>query len=132
MNATSTASTLWLAFSCCGLISCASIQKTAENATDTVQKSTANATAKLSSYAKLPDLTDTPIARFMPAGGLKVVEVREKDLKELPTGHERALAYRNERKKGFWIFDGPIDFTEPMLPEVSGEMDGSLLPPKGP
>jgi hypothetical protein len=85
--------------------------------------------------AKLPDmpsLVDTPIARLLPAGGLKVVEVREKDLKDLPTGQERAIAYRNERKRGFWIFGGPVDFEEPTLPEDGSGIDGSLLPPRMP
>lgn len=121
-----------MAACCCGLWSCASLKETAANASATVKESTANATAKLSSYAKMPDLTETPLVRLMPAGGLKVVEVREKDLEELPTGQERALAFRNERKNGFWIFDGPLDFKEPMLPEDGCEMNDSLLPPKMP
>jgi hypothetical protein len=106
------------------LVSCAAVKET-----------TASCKAKLSSMAKLPDmpaLVDTPIARLLPAGGLKVVEVREKDLKDLPTGHERAIAYRNERKRGFWIFGGPVDFEEPDLPEDDSGIDGSLLPPRMP
>jgi hypothetical protein len=103
------------------LVSCAAVRKT-----------TSDAAAKVSSYAKMPDLTDTPLARLMPGGGVKIVEVREKDLKDLPTGKERAIAYRNERKSGFWIFGGPVDFKEPVLPEPGTEMDGSLLPPRMP
>jgi len=61
-----------------------------------------------------------------------VVKVRAKDLKPLPTGHERALAYANERKQGFWFFGGPVDFKEPTLPEAGGDPDGSLLPPRIP
>ena len=82
--------------------------------------------------AKLPDLVETPIARLLPAGGLKVVEVREKDLKDLPSGQEKALAYRNERRNSFWFFGGPVDFQEPALPQPGSELDGSLLPPKMP
>lgn len=107
-----------------GLMSCAAVKST-----------TASATQKLSSLAKLPEmpsLVDTPIARLLPAGGLKVVEVREKDLKDLPSGHERAIAYRNLRKRGFWIFSGPVDFEEPTLPEDGSGIDGSLLPPRMP
>jgi hypothetical protein len=63
---------------------------------------------------------------------VQVVEVREKDLKELPTGQEQALAFdnrNNQRKRSFWgIFSGPVDFKEPTLPLNSGELDGSLLP----
>jgi hypothetical protein len=118
-------SSLFLAIAVnCALVSCAAVKNT-----------TASATEKLSSMAKLPEmpsLVDTPIARLLPAGGLKVVEVREKDLKDLPSGHERAIAYRNERKKGFWIFGGPVDFEEPVLPEDDSGIDGSLLPPRMP
>ena len=121
MKAMSTAKTALLIAAGHLLVSCAAVKET-----------TASAAAKVSSYAKLPDLVDTPIARLMPAGGLKVVEAREKDLKDLPSGHERALAYRKERKSGFWIFGGPVDFQEPVLPEPGTEMDGSLLPPRLP
>lgn len=59
-----------------------------------------------------------------------VVEVREKDLKEIPSGQEQALAFENKRKRSsFWFFGGPVDFKEPALPVTTGEMDGSLLPP---
>ena len=59
---------------------------------------------------------------------VQVVEVREKDLKDMPTGEERALAYQNQRS--FWnFFSGPVDFKEPTLPSSAGELDGSLLPP---
>lgn len=59
-----------------------------------------------------------------------VVEAREKDMKPMLLGKERALAFDQERKRSFWSFALP-NFKEPALPEVSeGEMDGSLLPPK--
>ena len=105
------------------LVSCAAVKNTAE----AVKEHTSDTASKLAG-----NLVETPIARLMPAGGLKVVEVREKDLKELPSGHERALAYRNEKRRGFWIFGGPVDFQEPALPDPGSEMDGSLLPPKAP
>jgi hypothetical protein len=65
---------------------------------------------------------------------IRVVEVREKDLKKLPSGEERVLAFENSRKRSFWsrAFSGPVDFIEPTLPEMGGDLDGSLLPPKGP
>jgi hypothetical protein len=121
MNAISIGRGAMIAAAAILLVSCAALKET-----------TANTTAKLSSYAKMPNLKETPIARLMPAGGLKVVDVREKDLKDLPSGHERALAYRNQRRSGFWIFGGPVDFQEPNLPEPGAELDGSLLPPKMP
>jgi hypothetical protein len=95
-----------------------------------VKNATSATTAKVASLAKLPDLSETPIARILPGQRVKVVEVREKDLKELPTGKEKAIAYRNSG--GFWIFGGPVDFKEPTLPEPGSEMDGSLLPPRIP
>lgn len=61
---------------------------------------------------------------------VQVVEVREKDLKDLPTGQEQALAFDNRRKRSFWgLFSGPVDFKEPTGPVNAGELDGSLLPP---
>lgn len=96
-----------------------------------VKNATSATAAKVSSFAKLPDLADMPIARILPGQRVKVVEVREKDLKELPTGKEKAVAYRKGRS-GFWIFGGPVDFKEPSLPEPGSEMDGSLLPPRMP
>ncbi len=62
-----------------------------------------------------------------------VVEVREKDLKELPTGEERALAYQGaqrQKKRGFLgLFNGPMDFKEPVLPVPGGENFEGVLPP---
>jgi len=86
-----------------------------------IQKTTS---ATTSNVTKLSSLA---MDRFSPAG-VQVVEVREKDLKKLPTGKERALAYQNTRKRSFWFFNGPVDFKEPTLPEPGGELDGSLLP----
>jgi hypothetical protein len=81
-----------------------------------------NATAKPSLLSRLS------VSSLMPAR-IKVVEVREKDLKPLPLGEERALAYA-KRQRNLWLFSGPITFKEPPLPEAGIEMDGSLLPPK--
>jgi hypothetical protein len=63
---------------------------------------------------------------------VSIVKVREKDLRDLPLGHERALAYDRQRKFGFWALGGAADFVQPKLPEAGSEMDGSLLPPKDP
>lgn len=103
-----------------GLVSCTAISAVGEGSMNLVKK-TSNATT--SSVAKLSDLVN-------PAG-VKVVEVREKDLKPLPTGQERALAFeKSNHKRSFWSFMGPVDFKEPTLPQAGGELDGSLLPPK--
>ena len=71
------------------------------------------------------------ISSLFPAP-VKIVKVRQKDLKELPLGHERALAFDRERRFGFWSFGGVVDFKQPDLPQPGAEMDGSLLPPKTP
>ncbi len=63
---------------------------------------------------------------------VKVVKARQKDLKELPLGRERAVAYEKQRKLGFWTMSGSAEFVQPALPEPGAEMDGSLLPPKNP
>ena len=85
--------------------------------------------AQTTKHAKFPFF---PFSSLLPGPSVQVVKVREKDLKELPTGHERALAFENQRKRGFWIFGGPVDFREPTLPEPGSTLDGSLLPPRVP
>ena len=105
----------------CSLLSCATVSKIGQGSMALVQKTSQATTAKVAQLAEIVN----------PAG-VKVVEVREKDLKPLPTGQERALAYQNTRKRNFWFFGGAVDFKEPMLPEPGGEMDGSLLPPVAP
>ncbi len=83
-----------------------------------VKSGTANATEGISKFS-LADLRPAKI---------DLVEVREKDLKEMPLGKDRALAY--ECKKYFWSFI-PLNFKEPDLPRIEeGKFDGSLLPPK--
>lgn len=89
--------------------------------------------ATVSSVSKLSKFSVTDL---MPAR-VGVVEVREKDLKDLPLGKERALAYEAKKQSlashqsgGFWFFKGPVDFKEPTLPSEAGAMDGSLLPPR--
>lgn len=96
----------------------ASLLLTSCGAVDAVKNTTAKATAGFSQFS-IADLRPSKI---------DVVEVREKDLKEMPLGKDRALAY--ERKKSFWSFL-PGNFKEPDLPEIQeGELDGGLLPPK--
>jgi hypothetical protein len=105
--------------------SCATVSKVGKGSVAFVQKTTAATTSKVT------QLSTMAIDRIRPPQ-VQVVEVREKDLKKIPTGHERALAYENTRKRSFWFFNGPVDFKEPSLPESGGEMDGSLLPPRTP
>ncbi len=76
-------------------------------------------------------MSGLPLVHRLPGQGPTVVEVREKDLKEMPTGQELAKVHQ-KRRSGFWIFGGPIDFEEPTLPEPGSELDGSLLPPRMP
>lgn len=108
-----------------GLISCASVKEAGRNSVAAV-KSTASGIGSLADKAKMPDLA------MMIPGGRKVgvVEVRENELREMPTGHERALAFDRERKRSFWVFGGPVEFREPDLPDGGAPLDGSLLPPR--
>jgi hypothetical protein len=80
--------------------------------------------------AKATGATKDSFANLMPSR-IPVVEVREDDLKKLPTGQEQAVAFEKSRRNRFWsMFSGPVDFAEPSLPvDDGGAMDGSLLPP---
>lgn len=111
-----------------GLVSCTTLRSAGGSSVAAVKSSSASAMAKMPS---LPKVSDLPLAHLLPGQRVKVVEVREKDLKDMPTGHELALAHQKGRR-GFWIFGGPVDFEEPTLPEPGSEMDGSLLPPRMP
>jgi len=108
------------------LIGCAGGPHVGSKQTATAGNATTSS-AKSSFFSKFQDFS---FANLLPGSGVKIVKVREKDLRELPTGRERALAYQNSRKGGFWIFGGPVDFKEPKLPEQGTEPEGSLLPPK--
>ncbi|MGB1131386.1 MAG: hypothetical protein ACPG4K_15135 [Haloferula sp.] len=74
-------------------------------------------------------MADAATSPFRP--GLPVVEARQEDLKELPSGHDQALAYQKEqqRRRGWWIFGGAVDFEEPSLPDSPVGADAGLLPP---
>jgi hypothetical protein len=109
----------------CGVVSCSAVDKMGKGSVAFVQKTSASTTSKVA------ELSEMAANKIRPAQ-VKVVEVREKDLKEMPTGHERALAFQSSRKRNFWFFSGPVDFKQPVLPEAGAEMDGSLLPPKSP
>jgi hypothetical protein len=85
-----------------------------------------------SAAGKMSELSRQSIAaidRLRPKR-VPVVEVRHKDLKEMPLGHDRAIAFQEKRRNAWWFFQGPVDFKEPELPAVSGESETSLLPAK--
>lgn len=104
-----------LVFSSCGTMK--TVKETASNATKSVKETASNATQ---------NIADFTLGRPKVA----VVEAREKDLKKMPLGKERALAFDQQRKRSFWSFALP-NFKEPSLPVVTDdEADGSLLPPK--
>lgn len=125
----------------CPLASCASLRSAGRTSVAAVRNTTSSAVGKITSVSmpkigmpKMPKLgmPDFSLAGLLPQRGPRVVEVREKDLKDLPTGMELAKAHEQERKRGFWFFGGPVDFKEPTLPEPGSELDGSLLPPRMP
>jgi hypothetical protein len=87
-------------------------------------------TATVGGFSKVTEASKTSMAKLMPER-IPVVEVREKDLKPLPTGQEQAVAFEKSRRNRFWsIFSGPVEFEEPQLPNDIGALDGELLPPK--
>jgi hypothetical protein len=87
-------------------------------------------TATVGGFSKVSEVSKDSIAKLMPTR-IPVVEVREKDLKPLPTGQEQAVAFEKSRRNRFWnMFSGPVDFKEPVLPSDVGVLDGGLLPPK--
>ncbi len=114
-----------LVATCSGFVSCATVSKVGKGSVALVKKTTTATTSKVSS------LSEMAVNKISPPG-VKVVEVREKDLKTLPTGHDRALAFENTRKKNFWFFSSPVNFVEPELPEpaLGAEEVDILLPPK--
>jgi hypothetical protein len=117
------------------LASCASMKK----AGSAVAHAGSSSVAKVGgSMSKAGDaVAKFSVSDLMPSK-IKVVEVREKDLKEVTLGKDKALAYANghdslaQRKRGFFdFFRGPVEFKEPMLPAMSDPaMDEGLLPPK--
>lgn len=92
--------------------SCASV--------DVVKETAANAGKSVRNFS-IADLRPSKI---------DVVDVREKELEEMPLGKERALAFEEKRKRSLWSFSLP-NFKEPDLPEIGeGDFENSLLPPK--
>ena len=104
------------------LPSCATL-RSAGNSSLSALRSTAG--SAVSGVAALPD----KISGIMPGRSIKIVEVREQDLKELKSGNELAKDHRRRLIDSFSLFRGPVDFKEPALPEPGAEADGSLLPP---
>jgi hypothetical protein len=85
---------------------------------------------------KVSRLAQFSLADLRPAR-VPVVEVRERDLRDLPLGEERAVAYqraafaaRDRQRARHWFSAGPVDFIEPSLPTGGPELDSGLLPPK--
>lgn len=115
-------------FASCGTMN--AIKNTASGATKGTMnavKSTASSATK--GIASATGKVTNSIPGLRP--GIDVVEVREDDMKEMPLGKDRALAFEEKKKRSFWSFVSPANFKEPVLPEISdSEIDGSLLPPK--
>lgn len=114
-----------------GLIACGPMQKVGNGTASVFKRSTASVTSGIAAIPK-PKIPDFSLANLLPGPKIKVVEVREKDLKEMPTGTELAKAHRNQGIADFWSFSGKLYFEEPDFPEPGADMDGGLLPPKMP
>lgn len=85
---------------------------------------------KTAAAEKVGKISDFSVAKLIPGSNRPpIVQVRERELKEIPTGHERAVAFEKSRRNRFWIFGGPVNFVEPELPVDDGVAEGTLLPP---
>ena len=85
--------------------------------------------AKQATNAQVSKLSSFSLSNLLPSH-IPVVEAREEDLVDLPSGKERALAFEEEKKQRDWVLAGPINFKEPDLPEGDPFMNGGLLPMK--
>ncbi len=90
----------------------------------TVKNTTAAVVAKMPSLPKLPSFPKLGTFGDHP----QVVEVREKDLKKMPLGHERAVAFQKSGGVGWWPL-GDVNFEPAVMPEPGADIDPSLLPP---
>ncbi len=90
----------------------------------TVKNTTVAMASKLPPLPKLPSLPKPGMFGDHP----KVVEVHEKDLKKLPLGSERALAFQQSGGIGWWPL-GDVKSEPAALPEPGSDVDPSLLPP---
>ncbi len=136
MNLSSGRWTILVFPACFALVCCGTVRNVGRGSVDLVKRSASATVAtvssiKMPSMPKMPDMPDVSLAGLLPNRGPKVAEVREKDLKEMKTGKELAMAHERE-SRGFWLFGGPVDFKEPTLPEAGSELDGGLLPPRMP
>lgn len=68
------------------------------------------------------------LPRLMPQR-IPIAEVRAKDLREMPTGAEKALAFEEKRNRRRFVFI-PGFYKEPKLPDArSLPSDAGILPP---
>lgn len=109
------------------LVSCAGVKKAGEYASSSfgkVSEGVGSAAENVGSFAR------NTTSALMP-NRVPIAEVREDELKDYELGHDKAVAYQRQRRQGFWIFGGSVDFEEPALPEIGEEPEESLLlPPK--
>jgi len=117
-----------LGFSSCGTMK--SIKSTASAGAGKVSGGFGKMSSGMGSMAgNVGDFAKNTKSKVLPSH-MPVVEAREDDLRDIPTGHDRALAYQQKRNRKFRIFGGPIKFEEPELPEIGEGSSAGLLPPK--
>jgi hypothetical protein len=87
-------------------------------------------------FRRLASAASSPFGPDIP-----VVEVREEELRDLPSGHEKLLAYQARQQRAArereFFGSGSMNFPEPELPQEGESADdaslgGGLLPPKDP
>ncbi|MGA0846591.1 MAG: hypothetical protein ACO3RV_08635 [Luteolibacter sp.] len=110
---------------CSQLLSCSFFQANKRDSASTASPNKDRSTA-------LNALKQTPLARLMPAAGLKVVSVREDALQQMQSGPERALAFRQSQRQKLLLDSEILDLEFPPEPALDDWLDGGLLPPKDP
>jgi hypothetical protein len=111
-----------LALGCLVSASCSTLRNAGSQSAAAIKNTTTAAISKV---------PNTALTSWLPGQHPKVVEVKERSLKPMPTGHELAMAHKR-RGLFAWITGGPIDFEEPTLPAPGEMSDGNLLPPRMP
>lgn len=95
-----------------------------------------NGSALSGGFRRLASAASSPFGPDIP-----VVEVREEELRDLPSGHEKLLAYQARQQRAArereFFGSGSMNFPEPELPQEGESADdaslgGGLLPPKDP
>jgi len=110
------------------LPSCAPTATTAESGSTSDSQASANRSA-IPAFLR-PNLSGLSLSSLMPGPKIKIVEAREKDLKDMPSGQELAKAHRRHGSPSSWSMPETLYFELPGFSEPGSDLDTGLLPPK--